>query len=325
MSDPTVVHRTVLTAAAPYDFALSLRALEGFMPGAGDHRVADERVRRAFLRPPEPTAPPDPGAPPGQAAVLVEAGPAAGGVALAVRAQHALSAAGRASVETAVRRWLGLDDDLSAFLGIARADPAMAPLLAVAQGLHQVRFATLAEAAVYFTLTQRSTQWYAAARKRRLAAEQGASIVVDGVTYPAFPALPMVAALDDETLIGYAGNKQRADRIHSVVEGLVALDEDWLRTGPYGEVRAALLAIQGIGPFTADGLLLRGLGRPDDVPLEMAQFTAAAKDVYGEPPPTPAELRARYGPWIGWWAYYARTATGWLPRPDAVPEPARAG
>jgi DNA-3-methyladenine glycosylase II len=325
MSDPTVVHRTVLTAAAPYDFALSLRALEGFMPGAGDHRVANDRVRRAFLRPPDPTAPPRAGAPPGQAAVLVEAGRAPGGVALAVHAPHPLSAADQGSVETAVRRWLGLDDELSAFLAVARADPAMAPLLAVAQGLHQVRFASFAEAAVYFTLTQRSTQWYAAARKRRLATERGASIVVDGVTYPAFPALPEVAALDDETLIGYAGNKQRADRIRAVVEGLAALDEDWLRTGPYDEVRAALLAVQGIGPFTAGGLLLRALGRPDDVPLEMAQFTRAAEAVYGAPPPTPAELRARYGRWTGWWAYYARTAAGWLPRPDPVPAPSRAG
>ena len=70
----------------------------------------------------------------------------------------------------------------------------MAPLLAAAEGLHQVRFASLAEGAVYFTLTQRSTQWFAAARKRRIAAERGPRAVVDGVSYVAFPTLATIAA-----------------------------------------------------------------------------------------------------------------------------------
>jgi DNA-3-methyladenine glycosylase II len=53
---PTVVHRAVLEAAPPYDFALSVRALEGFAPMAGEHRVADGCVRRAFAHPDSATA-----------------------------------------------------------------------------------------------------------------------------------------------------------------------------------------------------------------------------------------------------------------------------
>jgi hypothetical protein len=51
----------------------------------------------------------------------------------------------------------------------------------------------------------------------------------------------------------------------------------------------------------------------------MAQFTQAAVAVYGDPPPTPAELRERYGPWIGWWAYYARTTERWLKSEEVAP------
>jgi DNA-3-methyladenine glycosylase II len=109
-----------------------------------------------------------------------------------------------------------------------------------------------------------------------------------------------------------------------VLTGLAALDEQWLRTGPYDQVRQALLAVPGIGGFTAHALLLRALGRPDDVPLEMAQFRRAAEAIYGDPPPSPDDLRGRYGPWVGWWAYLARTAASWV-APEARREPATAG
>lgn len=305
MTDVTVVHRAVLPATAPYSFEMSLRALAGFAPCAADHQILEGRVRKAFR------------VQGGDAdkAVVVEIAPADAGVEMTVYGAEPPDAAQLAILESDVTRWLSLDDDMSGFLAAAGSDPAMAPLLSAAHGLHQVRFASLAEGAVYFALTQRSTQWFAAARKRRLAAEHGPALEVDGVRHVAFPSLAAVAALTDEELLRYAGNRQRLRRVREVVEGVLALDEEWLRTGAYGDVRKALLAVPGIGAFTAHGLLLRVLGRPDDAPLDMAQFEAAATAVYGEPAPTAAELRERYGRWVGWWAYTARTARSWLPEP----------
>src|SRR5207244_3784509 len=179
-------------------------------------------------------------------------------------------------------------------------------------GLHQVRFATLPEAVAYFTLTQRSTQWYAAARKRRIAVEFGARVSCDGLDYWAFPPTTTLAALSSTDLVAIGGNTQRAERLAEVFAGVAAFDEQWLRSAPYDEARAALLKVRGLGPFTAHAILLRALGRPDDVPLEMAQFTTAAEAVYGpDAIPTPGELRQRYGRYVGWWAYFTRTALGW--------------
>jgi DNA-3-methyladenine glycosylase II len=304
MTDVTVVHRTLLPATAPYSFELSLRAMAGFAPCASDHQVIAGRVRKAFRSADD--------------AVVVEISPAGPGVELTMYAAEPPDADKLALLETDVTRWLSLDDDMSGFLVAAESDPAMAPLLHAAHGLHQVRFASLAEGAVYFALTQRSTQWFATARKRRLAADHGPGLEVDGVRHVAFPSLATVAALTDDELLRYAGNGQRLRRVREVVEGLLPLDEEWLRTGAYEEVRRALLAVPGIGAFTAHGLLLRVLGRPDDAPLDMAQFEAAATAVYGDPPPSGAELRERYGRWVGWWAYTARTARSWLPEPAPV-------
>jgi 3-methyladenine DNA glycosylase/8-oxoguanine DNA glycosylase len=301
---PTVVHRAVLGAAPPFDFRLSVRALAGFSPLAGDHRVADGVVRRAFAHP-------DPAKAAAGAAVVASVTAAPGSVALAVFAAAPLSGAEAAAVERSVSDWLGLRDDLRGFHAAADADPGMAPVMRVARGLHQVRFPSLAEATVYFTLTQRSTQWFAGARRRRMAADLGPSLVVDDVVYRAFPSLEVVAGLDDATLRGYAGHAQRAARVREVAAGVHALGEQWLSTAPYCDARTALLALPGVGPFTADALLLRALGRPDEVPLEMRPFRLAAEQVYGSPAPPPDELRARYGPHIGWWAYTTRTALPW--------------
>lgn len=308
MSEVTVRHRAVLPATPPFSFELSRRALTGFTPCSADHEVVDGRVRRAFRLPSAP------GAPRADDAVVVEVAAApASGITLTVFAADPLERAQVLAVERAVAQWLGLDDDMRDFLAVAASDPSMAPLLQVAHGLHQVRFASLAEGTVYFTLTQRSTQWFATARKRRIAAERGSTVVLDGTAFTAFPTLATLSQLTDAELLAYAGNRHRAERLRTVIAGVAALDETWLRTAAYDEARRALLSVTGVGAFTAHAILLRALGRPDDAPVEMAQFTLAAQAVYGDPPPRPAEIRERYGPWVGWWAYLVRTAAEWLP------------
>jgi DNA-3-methyladenine glycosylase II len=312
MTDVSLQHRTTLAATPPFSFESSLRALGAFAPCASEHQFLAGRVRRALTLPPSVSG--------ADRAVVVEVEQAPHpepGVTAAVFAAGRLTRAERSAIEQAVRHWFGLTDDMAGFLSRAASDPPLAQLLDAAPGLHQVRFASLAEAAVYFTLTQRSTQWFATARKRRLAAEFGQTIAVDGATFTAFPSLATLRRLTEADLLPFAGTRHRAERLHSVIGGVAALDEEWLRAAPYEEARQALLSVPGIGAFTAHALLLRALGRPDDAPLELAQFTLAARAVYGDPPPSPAEIRERYRPWVGWWAYLTRTALDWLPAESA--------
>ncbi len=344
--DAAPVHTAQLAACPPFALGASLRALSGFAPCAGDQTVTGDRVRKALTLSGGPvvvevapvpapggsvlgdpvagsadpgSVPGDPvagGADPGSVPGDPVAGGADPGVALTVFADRALAPGEAAEAELAVRRWLSLDDDLTPFLDLADRDPAMAPILAATRGLHQVRFASLAEGAVYFTLTQRTAEWQAAARKRRIAAALGPRVVVDGVTYVAFPDFATLIAAD---LAGFAGGAQRADRLIGVIDGIAALDEDWLRTAPYPEARDALLEIRGVGAFTANAVLLRVLGRPDDAPLEMAPFRAVIREVYGARPPATTELRGWYGSWVGWWAYLCRTGLSWLDRTAGAP------
>jgi DNA-3-methyladenine glycosylase II len=302
------VHSTLLSAVAPFSLGASRRAMSGFQPCAGDQAICPAHVRKAFLRP---------GSDDEAVVVEVAARPDnAPGVSLLVYASCPLTPVAAAEVERAVARWLGLTDDLRPVLDRSSGDPPTAEVLAAVEGLHQVRFPSLAEGAAYFALSQRSTQWFASARKARMATALGPALEVDGQRHVAFPSLTRLTGLGADGLLEYAGNRQRATRLAEVLDGVAALDEELLRTAPYAQARDALLAVRGVGAFTANAILLRVLGRPDDVPLEMAQFAAVAEGVYGDAPPSPAEIRERYGPYVGWWAYLCRTALAWR-RADA--------
>ena len=71
----------------------------------------------------------------------------------------------------------------------------------------------------------------------------------------------------------------------------------------------ALQAIDGIGPFSAAMILLRGLGRMDDVPLDLPGISRVAQEVYGADW-KPAHIRALYGTELGNWAFYLKAGGG---------------
>src|SRR4051812_6509611 len=190
MSTPR--HTALLAAVSPFELRPALRALAGFAPCAGEQVISGDLVRKAFALPDDPDR-----------AVVAQVGPRAdgrAGVSLAVFADRALHAGEARAGERAGSDWLSLADDLTRFPAVARADDAMAPVLAETAGLHQVRFPSLAEGACYFVLTQRTSQRVAGVRKRRLAAEHGPRLTVDGTGYVAFPALERLVRLGPDEL-----------------------------------------------------------------------------------------------------------------------------
>jgi len=283
-----------LAAVSPFDLRQSLRALQGFSVCQGEQRIADGVVRKAFAVDDD--------------AVVVEVGARAdgrSGVALGVYAERPLRDA--PAVERAVGEWLGLGDDMAGFLAVAAGDAAIEPMVRAWGGLHQVRFASLAEGACYFVLTQRTSQRVAGVRKRRLAAAHGPAITLDDTRYVAFPSLETLLRLGPDELGRFTGNLRQTEYLLTLIHALADMDEQWLRTAPYEEVYRELRRVRGVGEFTAVSIMLRVLGRPDRLPLHMPQFTEVAARLYG-PDVSIEEVAARYGRYIGWWGYYARTA-----------------
>lgn len=87
------------------------------------------------------------------------------------------------------------------------------------------------------------------------------------------------------------------------------------------EVAEQLVAVRGIGPWTAHMFLMFGLGRPDILPVGDYGVRAAARRAYNLPDlPTPAQLLELAVPWRP----YASAASFYLwSRLDAIPPSAR--
>jgi DNA-3-methyladenine glycosylase II len=220
-----------------------------------------------------------------------------------------LSSKSRRAITTAASRFLSTEDDLTEFYSAAADDDErFREVVEELHGLHHVRFLTLEEITVYAVLMQRSPVAQAASRKRRFLERFGRPVLVGDHVLRAMPEMSELVNLEAADYASAIGHAQKAALLPAVVRSVASLGERFLRTAPYDEAREALLDIPGIGPFSAAAILLRGLGRMDDL-QGSGQFADAARVIYGEGFDE-ATTRRRYGRTIGYWAFYVMTAAG---------------
>ncbi|QHC65774.1 3-methyladenine DNA glycosylase 2 [Rathayibacter sp. VKM Ac-2759] len=162
-----------------------------------------------------------------------------------------------------MRDWFDLDSDLAAIGRVLSRDPVLAPVIAARPGLRATQYPEAFEAAVMAVLGQQVSVAAARTFGARAAAAFG-SAGVDGLG--TFPGPEALLAPDPEVLrsaIGITNARARTVRaVATAFAGGLVLE----RGGDLAEQRRLLLAIPGIGPWTADYLRLRLLGDPDAFP-----------------------------------------------------------
>ena len=201
--------------------------------------------------------------------------------------------------------FFGAGDDLTAFYAAARTDRPFAPILHALHGLHHVRFLGLPDIAVHCVLMQRTPVAVATRLKLRFLERFGLPVELGGHTLRAVPELAALAELDGAAIGAALRHPGKGERIAGVVRGVAALGEDFLRHAPYAEARDALLAIPGVGPFSAGAILLRGLGRMDGLP-SVEMFEQPGRAIYGRAW-DPDAIARRYGDQLGYWSFYLMT------------------
>jgi len=283
-----------LPARAPFDFGQSLRFLGGFTPGAGELTLGRHELCRAVRLD-------------GQT-VGVTLKAERGGVQAELHPERPLSGPQTARLLARLSDFLGLGDDLSPFLARASGDAPFAPVLERLHGFHQPRFLTPFEAACWGVLSQRTPVARARGIKRALSEDFGG--VWNGL--PAFPEPADLGTLGQEEAARRLGSERRGKTLLATVRAFAQVDPDWLRSAPSADIETWLTGISGVGAWSAQLVLIRGLGRSDrlerfDGPLE-AELLRAARPVYGEL--TAEQLHAvaaRYGDQAGLWAFYLRS------------------
>jgi DNA-3-methyladenine glycosylase II len=117
------------------------------------------------------------------------------------------------------------------------------------------------------------------------------------------PTAAELLATDDETLRGIGMSYAKARYLHDLAARLEdgRLDLDRLSSLDDDAARAALIEVKGVGRFTADGVLMLALRRPDVWPAADLAFRHAVERVWSLDPPASVEqvdaIGERLRPW----------------------------
>ncbi|MDI9901534.1 AlkA N-terminal domain-containing protein [Rhodococcus sp. IEGM 1409] len=209
-------------------------------------------------------------------------------------------------LEATVRRWLDLDADHTAIEEAFGSDELLAPLVAARPGLRVLGSVDGFETAVLTVLGQQVSLGAARTFGGRFVGAFGESVEGE---FLAFPHPGAVAAQSPENIQKAVGlTTARAKTVHTLATAAAnGLELTW-DADPV-KFRQELLALPGIGPWTADYLTVRILGDrdafvPDDLVLKRALGVSSGKEA--------AALSERWRPWRAYALFHLWTKEAFL-------------
>lgn len=166
-----------------------------------------------------------------------------------------------------IARWIVFADlDLLPFYRLAASHPVLGPITRELNGVKPLRPASLFEMLV-IAITEQQISLTAAYRIRMRLIERFGDPVKDLRVFPT-PTRLSESSVADLMTCGLSHRKAEYVKglAHNVANGL--LDLDRLSAMSDEDVRSLLLQIRGLGPWSAEYFLVRGLSRPDRVPAD---------------------------------------------------------
>ena len=250
----------------PFELAAAQDFAGGFTQGIGGGEVGDGSIAMSF--PVE--------APGWQASAAVEIHQREDGVVVGRTdaAPELIEAVRRQAA-----RALSLDHDGSGWPAVGERAPLIGELQRAYRMLRPVCFYSAYEAATSFVMGQRIAMRELARVKDWLREMAGDHPTVDGRAYAAFPRPEVL--LEERQIPGISEEKVR--RVHGLARAALdgRLDTERLRSLPPDEALARLRELPGVGPFTAEAVLLRGCGLVDAVPSTEGASREAIATLYG--------------------------------------------
>ena len=207
-----------------------------------------------------------------------------------------------ASAIAVCRDLADLDADTSVITAALAADPALVPLLAERPGLRIPGCADGFEMAVRAVLGQQVSVAAARTLASRIVARHGEPYAATGPLTHLFPSAERLADADLDGL-GITGARMNSIRAlaGAVADGRLTLSRNTDRPA----AREALLALPGIGPWTADYLALRALGDPDAFPAgDLVLRQSAARLGLPDTEKALTAYAERWRPWRGYAALH---------------------
>ncbi|MFT5696019.1 MAG: DNA-3-methyladenine glycosylase II [Myxococcota bacterium] len=174
----------------------------------------------------------------------------------------------RRDAEAFVRRSLGAGCKLRPFYRAMKDDRLLADSIKAHHGMALCGGATLFEAIVTAILAQQINLAFAYSIYDVLTRRYGEKLVVDGTMYRAFPTAQRMSKVRESTLRTLRLTAAKAGTIHRMAKAFAVgeLVQSELQKLDDEDVIERLVTYKGIGRWTAETALIRGLGRVDVFP-----------------------------------------------------------
>jgi DNA-3-methyladenine glycosylase II len=169
----------------------------------------------------------------------------------------------RRTVQTRIEQMLGLKVDLSEFHQMAATDVQIGPLVARAKGLKPPRFPTVFESLLNAVALQQLSLPAGLTLLSRLATAYGEIVSTGQRPRHAFPQPEALATLRPQALRKLGFSLRKGATVIQLSQAVVGghLDLEHLERFSDDEIVSRLTRISGIGRWSAEYALLRGLGR----------------------------------------------------------------
>jgi DNA-3-methyladenine glycosylase II len=168
-----------------------------------------------------------------------------------------------AVIQNALDHLLGAQIELTEFYRFAEAEPILSPLIRKFRGFKPPRFPTLYEALTNAIACQQITLTQGIRLLNRLAEEYGASFSGQDEQGHAFPIPSNLVSLEPETLRALGFSRQKATALIGLSRDISRRKINLTRLYSLDDKQAIddLCQIRGVGRWTAEYVLLRGMGR----------------------------------------------------------------
>ncbi|GAB3059432.1 DNA-3-methyladenine glycosylase family protein [Salinicoccus sesuvii] len=183
-------------------------------------------------------------------------------------------------IEDYVVEWLDLDYDMAAFYDFANHDPRLRGIVEELYGYRMIGTPDIMEGLTWAILGQQINMQFAFVLKRRLVEYFNHYVEFEEEKYWIMPSPAEILSLDIESMRKMQISYRKAEYLHRCAEGIqksTLSKTNLQQMGSYEIVLEHLISVKGIGPWSANTVLMRTLKFRNAVPIGDAGLRNAIK------------------------------------------------